>query len=66
MVDVLPFILAAVKNEQEEEHLDIIFVNERLIFQEKYLIKWLYRSKFLKQQKFSYQKFSEKYQSLPE
>ena len=39
MADILPLILVAVKRKQKEEHLDIIFVNKRLTFQEKNLIK---------------------------
>ena len=35
----LLLILVALKRAQEEEYLDIIFVNERLIFHEKNLIK---------------------------
>ena len=37
--DILLLTLVALKRAQEEEHLDIVFVNERLIFQEKNLIR---------------------------
>ena len=35
----LSLILVQVEREQEEEHFDIIFVNKKLIFQEKNWIK---------------------------
>ena len=39
IADILLLILVALKRTQEDEHLDIIFVNKRLIFQDKDLIK---------------------------
>ena len=39
IADILLLILVALKRTQEDEYLDIIFVNKRLIFQDKDLIK---------------------------
>ena len=42
---------------QEEEHFDIIFVNKKLIFQEKKWIEWLDCCKVLRLQKLSGYRF---------